>query len=291
VHIVEWVNEDDRQTGHEVFAEIEPLGKGCEPQVPVAYHPISTAGELLGLLHALEQEYAREPRKPVLHLETHGAKDGIEARGETISWRDLAGALVPLNRATRLNLVVILAACEGFYGTTMLRPNLGQAPFRGLIGPNRKVSDRELLRGSVAFYGTLFRRLDGDRAIKAMNDVVDPTHETFWHVSAETAFMLAYRSYLETQSSPEAVASRADGIAQRVAARIEAHRGVPVSPDEVEALRRQAQTLIAKHDAYDHFAIERRRFFYIDEFPENDRRFDFTRDDCLPDKDTDEKSD
>jgi hypothetical protein len=38
-----------------------------------------------------------------------------------------------------MNLVVNLAACWGFHGTTMLRPNLGPAPFRGLIGPNRKV--------------------------------------------------------------------------------------------------------------------------------------------------------
>ena len=90
--------------------------------------------------------------------------------------------------------------------------------------------------------------------------------------------MLAYRNYLEIQGSPEAIASRADGIAQRVAARIEAQRGAPVSSEEVEALRRQAQTLVASHDA--HFAVERRRFFYIDEFPDNHRRFDFTLDDC-----------
>ena len=106
----------------------------------------------------------------------------------------------------------------------MLRPNFGQAPFRGLIGPNREVSDRELLQGSVAFYGTMFRRLDGDRAIRAMNDIVDPSQEAFWHISAETVFMLAYRKYLERHCSPDAIASRADGIAQRVAARIEAQR-------------------------------------------------------------------
>jgi hypothetical protein len=280
VHIVEWLNEDDRRTGREVSEEIEPLGKASDPPVEGVYHPIAMAGELLGLLHALGEEYRREGRKPLLHLETHGTKDGIEARGEAIGWRDFAGKLVPLNRLTRLNLVVVLAACEGFYGTAMLRPNFGQAPFRGLIGPNREVSDRELLQGSIAFYGTIFRRLDGDRAIRAMNDIVDPVHETFWHISAETVFMIAYRNYLEIQGSPEAIASRADGLAQRVAARIEAQCGAPVAPEEVEALRRQAQTLVRNHDA--HFAVERRRFFYIDEFPENDRRFDFTLDDCRP---------
>ena len=280
LHIVEWLNENDRRTGRELFEEIEPLGKASTPPVEVVYHSIGTAGELIGLLHALGEDYRRDHRTPLLHLETHGATDGIEARGEAIAWRDLAGAFVPLNRLTGLNLVVVLAACEGFYGTAMLRPNFGQAPFRGLIGPNRELSDRELLQGAIAFYGTLFRRRDGDRALRAMNDIVDPANETFWHISAETVFMLAYRRYLETQGTPEAVASRADGIAQRVAARIEARRGGPVSPEEVEALRRQAQALVANHDA--HFAIERRRFFYIDEFPENDRRFDFTLDDCRP---------
>ena len=280
IHIVEWLNENDRLTGCKVFKEIEPLGKASDPPVEVVYHPIATAGELLGLLHALGEEYRREHRTPLLHLETHGAKEGIVARGEEIGWRYLAGELVPLNRLTGLNLVVVLAACKGFYGAEMLRPNFGPAPFLGLFGPNRDVTDHELLLGSVAFYGAIFRWLDGDKAIRAMNDIVDPTQETFWHISAETAFMIAYQNYLETQGSPEALASQGDRIAQRVVARIEAQRGAPVSPEEVEALRRQAQTLAVNHDA--HFARERQRFFYIDEFPENDRRFDFTLDDCQP---------
>ena len=188
VHIVEWLNEDDRRTGREVFEQIEPLDKASDPSVEVAYHSIATAGELLGLPHALEEEYRRERRTPLLHLETHGTKDGNCAQGEAIGWRDLAGELAPLNRVTGLNLVVVLAACEGFYGAAMLRPNFGQAPFRGLIGPNREVSDRVLLQGSVAFYATIFRRLDGDRAVRAMNDIVDPAQETFWHISAETVF-------------------------------------------------------------------------------------------------------
>ena len=126
VHIVEWLNDQDRKTGREIFDEIEPLGKASDPPVEAAYHPIATAGQLLGLLHALEEEYQRERGTPLLHLETHGAKEGIEARGETVSWGALAAALVPLNRLTGLNLVVLLAACEGFYGTAMLRPILGQ---------------------------------------------------------------------------------------------------------------------------------------------------------------------
>jgi len=282
VCVIEWLNENDRRTGREVFEEIEPLGKGSDTPVEVVYHPITTAGELLGLLHTLGEEYRRECRTPLLQLETHGAKDGITARGEAIDWRDLARELQPLNRLTGLNLVVFLAACEGFYGTTMLRPNFGPAPVRGLIGPNRELSDRELLQGSVAFYDTLFNQRDGDRAIRAMNDIIDPAQETFWHISAEAVFKLAYRGYLEKEGSPHGIASRANRMAHRFAARIEAQRDVPVSTKDIEALSRHLQTLLADYDARFHFDIERRRFFYIDEFPENDKRFDFTIDDCRP---------
>jgi hypothetical protein len=188
IHTIEWLNENDRRTGREVFEEIEPLGRASDPPVEVAYHQIATAGELLGLLQVLVEEYRQDGRTPLLHLETHGAKDGIEARGQSIRWRDLAHAFVPLNRVTGLNLVVVLAACEGFYGTTMMRPNFGPAPVRGLIGPNRELSDSELLRASVAFYGTLFRLRDGDRAIKAMSNILDPAQETFWFISPPRPF-------------------------------------------------------------------------------------------------------
>ena len=76
-------------------------------------------------------------------------------------------------------------------------------------------------------------------------------------------FILAYRNYLEDARVAGGHWSRADGIAQRVAARIEAQRGAPITPEEAETLRLQARELAGDNDT--HFAIERRRFFYIDE--------------------------
>jgi hypothetical protein len=73
-------------------------------------------------------------------------------------------------------------------------------------------------------------------------------------------------------------------MAQRIAARIQAREGAPLPPERVEALRRHLQTDLTNYDFHVHFAIERRRFFFIDEFPDNDQRFAFTRDDCLPRK-------
>lgn len=278
VHIVEWLNPEDGPTGEKLLKDLQPLGRGSNPRVEVDFHRIETAGELLGLLLAFTEEYRSERRTPLLHLETHGNHGGIGARGQCVAWRDLADVLAPLNHITGVNLVVILAACWGFHGVQMLRPSYGPAPFRGLIAPNRELGEAEVLDACLTFYRTIFARLNADEAITAMNGAVDPQHETFWHISAETAFMLAFQDYMEGDGSPEGATVRADEFATRRAARIAVERCVPVPPKEVEQWRLDARAFLENHDL--RFAMERRKFFYIEEFPENDARFEFTLDDC-----------
>ena len=280
VHIVEWLNQGDDRTGWKLFDDLQPLGIKSDPRVEVDFHRIETAGELLGLLLEFTEEYRRERRTPLLHLETHGERDGIGAREQELAWRDLAETLAPLNRLTGVNLVIILAACWGFYGVQMLRPNFGPAAFRGLIAPHRKLDEEEVLKGCLAFYRTVFSRMNGDDALKTMNDAIDPMRETFWHVSAETAFMLAFQNYLAGDGSPEGAELLADGFATRRAARLAAKRGFPVPFGDVEQWRHAARAFLTNHNA--RFEMERRKFFYIDECPENDARFDFTFADCRP---------
>ncbi len=154
VHIVEWLNTGDDDTGRKLFDELQQLGAVSEPNVEVDFHRVDWAGHLLGLLMAFTEQYRTEKRTPILHLETHGNQGGIGADGQAVSWRDLAEALVPLNRLTSLNLVVVLAACWGFYGTSMLRPSFGPAPFRGLMSRRRSCSWPRLRRASEPYWLT-----------------------------------------------------------------------------------------------------------------------------------------
>jgi hypothetical protein len=71
-----------------------------------------------------------------------------------------------------MKLFINLAACFGVFGTTMLRPDFGPAPFRGLIGPRRKLDEQEVLASCRAFYRTIFDQKDGNAALKAMNDAM-----------------------------------------------------------------------------------------------------------------------
>jgi hypothetical protein len=280
VHIVEWLNTGDDDTGRKLFDELQQIGAVSEPKVEVDFHRIDTAGHLLGLLMAFTEQYRTEKRTPILHLETHGNQDGIGAGGQSVAWRDLAEVLVPLNRLTGLNLVVVLAACWGFYGTSMLRPSFGPAPFRGLIGPNQKLSEEEVLKACLAFYRTVFVQRDGDAALKTMNESISASAEMFWNVSAELAFKLAFGSYLKGEGSPDGAGARADAFAARRAIRIEKQTGSPVSITEIAEWRERVRGFLLNHPA--RFDLEWRKVFYIDEFPENAVRFDFTVEDCTP---------
>ena len=110
---------------------------------------------------------------------------------------------------------------------------------------------------------------------------VDAEEESFWNESAELGFKLAFQGYLvHGEGSPEGATVRADAFAIRRAARVAVQRGAPVPVEEVAQWREQTRAFLLNHEA--RFDLEWRKFFYIDEFPENAARFDFTIDDCRP---------
>jgi hypothetical protein len=281
VHIVEWLSAGDAKTGRALFDNLEPLGKASKPEVPVTYSSISTRAEFIALLRRFEDEFRANGRIPVLHIETHGSPDAIGLSADNaIVWGDLMEELIPLNRLTHLRLVVILAACEGFWGVQMLQPGRGAAAFRGLIGPNREVKDWEVLTACMAFYRTVFTKMNGDNAIKAMNDAVDRAKETFWTISPETAFKVVFKGYLKGEGSPEAIERRlvkveADALAKRRA------DGLPdMFKRDIERGRERLRAHLSDHRAA--FEKFRREFFFVDLYPENDARFDVKFEDCQP---------
>jgi hypothetical protein len=280
VHIVEWLRASDViRTGWDLFNELEPLGIMSKPPVVVDFHRVEKCAEFLALFQRFEDDYRQTGRAPVLQIETHGSKDGIGG-DEGIEWPELMEALIPLNRLTRLNLVVILAACEGFSGVQMLQPDRRAAAFRGLIGPHVEVSTSNMQRACLAFYRTIFRQLDGDSALAGMNAAILPPADAFWLISAEDAFKTVNRSHFVEHCTPEALARRRDRLMSRVASRHRAQHGLDPSQQLAEQWFAQATSHLM--DQRGLFERLRREYFFIDAYPENDARFDVTFEQCWP---------
>jgi hypothetical protein len=139
VQIVEWLRPGDRKTGSELFVELEPLGKASKPEVPVRFWSIATRDEFVGVFAKFEEEFRNTGRIPLLQIETHGDTNGIGVSAdERINWPELMKLFISLSRLTHLNLVTILAACEGFWGVQMLAAGTERRGSGGLIGPNRE---------------------------------------------------------------------------------------------------------------------------------------------------------
>jgi hypothetical protein len=77
VHIVEWLNAGDDDTGQKLFAELQPMGTASQPKVEVDFSRIDTTRELLGLLSAFTDQYRADTLTPLLHLGTTARPSGL----------------------------------------------------------------------------------------------------------------------------------------------------------------------------------------------------------------------
>jgi len=103
---------------------------------------------------------ARSGHSPVVHLDMHGNTDGLKvASSEVLAWAEFAPLLIEINRASRMNLLVVAAACHGWHMTDILRPT-DRAPAWGIIGPPDSVTAGELYEATKRFYATLLATLD-----------------------------------------------------------------------------------------------------------------------------------
>src|SRR5437879_4136844 len=103
-------------------------------------------GEFFKALAQIQDVIVARGHGPIIHLETHGDKDGIIlASDEVVEWRELTDVLTAINHAVGFNLLVVLAMCRGYYFIQTLVPTR-PSPVWALVGPAEKVWDGDLRR-------------------------------------------------------------------------------------------------------------------------------------------------
>ena len=106
---------------------------------------------------------------PILHLECHGGKQGIElASGETLGWEWVKSAITPINVASKMNLLVTLAACWGAWLCSVAHPP-GRAPFTVLVAPADEIGQGYVEISYTAFYEELLASFNVGHALVRMN--------------------------------------------------------------------------------------------------------------------------
>ena len=126
------------------------------PSLHLALEQPRTKADLIQLLHKIRDETIEEGLYPLLHFECHGCPDGLGvASGELVTWDELREILIEINQACKLNLVVILAACNGVH-LIKVATKMDRAPFWAVIGPEKEITAGEAKHDFSVFYSVFF---------------------------------------------------------------------------------------------------------------------------------------
>jgi len=199
VHIVETLRPGNSLTGRHLFEDIRTLAASVSPPVSVRHSTVQTRAEFIGLLRSIAHDSRAHGHSPVLHIEAHGSPEGIQVSSdEFLAWREFKTELTAINQISRLNLFVIIEACNGFDLLQIIEVT-DRAPVRAVIGPDREVTADEIDRANIAFYRTLFNGRDGVTAWRAMNDAVAPAPRTF---SGSSPYRVGKKRQVISQNQP-----------------------------------------------------------------------------------------
>lgn len=268
VVILDSIPVTDLNTAKRLFDDLRDVAYAYSPIPAIGYYRVESS---VALKHAIEElcdltEHGKI--LPLLHIEAHGCEEGLAlATGEEVSWANLKKMLIPLNIATQLNLMLVLASCSG--GTFIKALRLAdRAPIWGLIGPTQSLTANQVQVDFGAFYKTLFQTLSPSQALISLNSNA-PTN-LYYRTTAEGFFYEVWRGYRNKQCTREQLEVRARRMYK------EAKRENMNPLPSIGHLRRSLVGPL-EHDAFNKF---RDTYFMYDIFPENVQRFQVTYEDA-----------
>jgi hypothetical protein len=191
VHIIESLRQgDDLHTGRPLYDDLGALADASTPPVKALLHVVQSRAQFLEALRSIAKEARLHSHWPILHIEAHGDFTGIYVTsGEYLPWGEFKDELTAINENSRLNLLVMMAACQGAWLSKVIASQVsGRAPMRLLIGPKQDVEARIFEQACPVFYRMLFDTGDSRAAWRAMNDAVAPGSLTFRAFTAEDIF-------------------------------------------------------------------------------------------------------
>ena len=273
VVVVESLRKGDLPTGTDLFETTiapECLAQNIYSEL---YH-VSSRNELLAVL-ARAFQMAVDGRSPIIHLEMHGDQEGLQlSNGETVSWSDLAPALSKINERTRMNLLVVAAACHGWHMSDILRP-VDRAPAWAVLGPPDSAMASDLYEAMKAFYGILLAKLNLRDALCAMNGGAEISDWSYRIQAADLLYCNVFRHYMSSLLEEESHAARINRLVADVA------RAQSLDVSQTMLLRAGISSDLGNSQFW--FDRYKTRFLMLDLYPENAHRFPMEFADCASD--------
>ena len=137
ISIIQSLPSRELHTGSKIKEDIEVVNSAYNRNINIQLFDVNTKNEFFNIIEKITEKVIFEKSIPILHIDAHGSSDKqgiILKNNEFISWVDCKPFLIDLNKATRLNLMVVFSLCYGAYFASNLQPS-DRSPCWGLVGP------------------------------------------------------------------------------------------------------------------------------------------------------------
>ena len=184
--VVDSIPTGEFNTAKRLFEDLKTYASAYSPSPAVHYVRVESGDELIQCISMCRMNADEQDIIPMLHIECHGDEDGFQfADGSLADWDELKLPITELNVATRLNLLIAVAACTGGALGKVVRMS-DRAPFWGLIGPTKTLTAATLERAYRALYLTLLSTKSPAKAVEAMDAATEPG--LFWRTTSQGLF-------------------------------------------------------------------------------------------------------
>jgi hypothetical protein len=139
--------------------------------------------------------------------------------------------------------------------------------------PRGRNHGREAERDFGAFYSTFFKTLDGDAAVAALNRGAPASNRKYHFFSAAGVFSKAYLRYHKDHCVGTRGRERIEDLVTQVM------QNPNVRRRGVSWARKKVKEGLSNEEA--HFEKMKKRFFFIDQYPDNAQRFPLLYKDVL----------
>lgn len=266
--VLESLSDSDEKTGRHLFESVLLHVEAVNGDLTSEYISVANPDEFISQIRRISSEVERSEYRPLLHIECHGCQDGLEMEdGKLLRWNRLRNELIRLNIATRMNLIIVVAACSGMY-LIDTSSHMDGAPFLGVISTQGKVLSGQIKDRMKMFYKKIIETKNGDSAVAELNVGIGTGEAKFKFQSSMALFVNAFYMYYSEYCKGKGKNIRREQLISRLMQDSE------VKKNGIKFARKKVKEMLENPE--DHFQFFYQRFFFVNTIEESKERFPLT---------------
>lgn len=259
--VIDSIPSGELNTARQLVEDLKTYATAYAPSPLIEYVRAETGDDLIEKISHCRNDVLAQDIIPVLHIECHGNEYGFQlADGAFVDWAELKLHITELNVATKLNLMIAVAACTGGAIAKTVRMS-DRAPFWGFIGPTMAISSEDLRKAYSTLYLKLLQTKSATKAFEAF--AASTKTGLFWRMTAQGLFEKGWANYKEKHCIPKALDARGKRMQEQFKEKFP-----DKAPPTLEELR--IRLINQEPEAFGKF---RDTFFMYDLYPEHQNRF------------------